>query len=236
MSDFVVVYDSVTVAATAEAAAQPTMVDLSSQGWISINLLSTITSGDSPPYDAQNILINYCFCNISVSPDDAPTVLDKTKSTTVVRTVGIADSNTNYNSGPINPLGAYLYVWITHSDIGSPVTLSLQVVNISSPALGGGIVTVLPGASNTEATTSVNASTSVVTLRAANSSRLAMSIFNNSNVDLYVLHGAGATTSNFRVVLGPSAYYELPAPIYVGIVTGIWGAGATGTALVTEST
>ena len=89
----------------------------------------------------------------------------------------------------------------------------------------------LPG---TVTVTNVGASVTAVTLAALNTNRRGLSIFNNSSALLYLKLGSGATTSSFTAVLNPQSLYELPEPIYQGIVTGIWLAAA-GNAGVTET-
>lgn len=81
----------------------------------------------------------------------------------------------------------------------------------------------------------VAASVSNVTLRASNAARMGLTIFNDSTASVYVKFGATASATSFTVFLGPGAYYELPNPVYTGIVDGIW-TSATGSARVTEMT
>lgn len=80
----------------------------------------------------------------------------------------------------------------------------------------------------------VASSASNVTLRAANAARRSLVIYNDSTADLYVKWGAAASTTSFTVKLPSMGYYELPQPIYTGIVDGIW-ASANGFARVTEA-
>jgi hypothetical protein len=88
---------------------------------------------------------------------------------------------------------------------------------------------------STATMTTVAASTSSVTLLAANTARLTATIFNNSNATLYVSLAATSSATNFTTLLTPSAYYELPVPIYTGVVSGIWSK-ANGSAYMTEET
>lgn len=81
----------------------------------------------------------------------------------------------------------------------------------------------------------VTASATSVTLRASNALRMGLMIFNDSSASLYIKFGATASATSFTVFVGPSAYYELPNPVYTGIVDGIWTA-AVGTARITETT
>lgn len=89
--------------------------------------------------------------------------------------------------------------------------------------------------SSSSAVTSVAASTSNVTLLAANSNRLGASVYNDSNKDLYLKLGATASTSSFTVKVRRGAFYEV-AFNYAGIIDGIWDSGVSGSARVTENT
>lgn len=92
-------------------------------------------------------------------------------------------------------------------------------------------------ATQTATPASVPASTSSVELFAAvypsqGGQSNGRAIFNDSTAVLYVLFGAGASTSTYTVQIGPGGYYEFPAPMYCGEVDGIW-ASATGNARTT---
>jgi hypothetical protein len=79
----------------------------------------------------------------------------------------------------------------------------------------------------------VSSSASNVTLLAANTARRSASIYNDSNQVLYVKFGATASTTSHKVQIGPKGYYEMPLPVYTGIIDGIWAA-ANGSARVVE--
>jgi hypothetical protein len=88
--------------------------------------------------------------------------------------------------------------------------------------------------------TNVAASVTSVQLLAANASRLAFSIYNDSaTADLYVAFGtADASATSFTVKLGPGDFYESPTDgdySYAGAVQGLWSV-ASGTARMTEVT
>lgn len=72
---------------------------------------------------------------------------------------------------------------------------------------------------------------SSVTLQASNTARRNLMIFNDSGVVVYVKLGSSASATSFTVKLVDQAYYELPAPVYTGIVTAL---GASGSVRVTE--
>lgn len=85
------------------------------------------------------------------------------------------------------------------------------------------------------AVTSVAGSALSVTLLAANTNREGASIFNDSSVFLYVKLGATASLVDFTVKVPPASLYELPIPVYTGVIDGIWDS-ATGFARITETT
>jgi hypothetical protein len=79
----------------------------------------------------------------------------------------------------------------------------------------------------------VAASASSVTLQASNSGRIGLAIYNDSTSALYVKLGATASATSFTVKVPSYGYYEMPEPVYTGVVDGIWDA-ATGSARMTE--
>ena len=85
----------------------------------------------------------------------------------------------------------------------------------------------------TAVVTSVAASVSSVTLLAANTGRRGGTFYNDSSATLYLKFGASASSTDFTVPLIAGAYYEMPWPVYTGLVAGVW-ASATGAARVTE--
>jgi hypothetical protein len=90
-------------------------------------------------------------------------------------------------------------------------------------------------ANNTATVSSVAGSATAVTLFAAGAGNdaAARTIRNDSTADLYVKFGASASTTDHTVKLDPGAYYEVPAPVYDGLITGIW-TSATGSARLTQ--
>jgi hypothetical protein len=81
--------------------------------------------------------------------------------------------------------------------------------------------------------TSVAAATSTTTLFAVaypdengGNGTNGRTVFNDSTATLYLLFGAGASTTDYTVQLAPGAYYEFPCAngMYCGEVDGIWSA------------
>lgn len=89
--------------------------------------------------------------------------------------------------------------------------------------------------SGTSTLSNISASASSVTVLAANANRKMAMFFNDSTSTLSLKFGATASATSFTVQLIANAYYELPTPVYTGILDGIWTV-ATGTVRVTELT
>ena len=113
-----------------------------------------------------------------------------------------------------------------------------QVVRVIGPVdvvVTGGTIAILQPSTGTIA--KIGQSIASVVLAAADATRLGLTIYNDSNNDLYVRCSAGAaTTDNWTVKLRKDDYYELPFPAYVGEVTGIWAVAGGGNARVTAFT
>jgi len=90
------------------------------------------------------------------------------------------------------------------------------------------------GTAATPTLTNVNASASSGTLAAANSSRRGLIIANDADKALMLKYGATASATSFTVKVAAGGYWEMPLPIYAGLVDGIWETGPTGAARVTE--
>ena len=88
----------------------------------------------------------------------------------------------------------------------------------------------------TAITTSVDDSGTAQTLKSANSNRLGLWIFNDSDQILYIKFDGTATTTDFAVEIAAGGFWECPRPVLVQAVSGIWAAGSTGAAKVTEVT
>lgn len=91
--------------------------------------------------------------------------------------------------------------------------------------------------SESSSTAGVASSATTVTLLAANTSRKGASIYNASTAILYVQEGGAASIASggYNVAIPASGYYELPTPVYKGVLNGIW-ASANGYAQMKENT
>lgn len=122
-------------------------------------------------------------------------------------------------------------------------TVPQTVVGIALPGSGGPVAGGTETApvvnkhkrSDTATRTAVAGTTSPdTTILAANPSRLGAMIYNDSNQSLYLAFGAGASSSNYSLLMLKQSIEEVPFD-YAGIVTGVW-TGANGNARVTEFT
>ena len=92
-----------------------------------------------------------------------------------------------------------------------------------------------PTQPTTGTTTSVASNVANVTLLAANANRKGAMITNDGSNNLFLKLGATASSTSFTAKLIAGAYYELPYPVYTGVIDGIWDV-ATGSARITELT
>lgn len=82
----------------------------------------------------------------------------------------------------------------------------------------------------------VAANAASVTLLAANVNRRGVVIVNDSaTATLFIKYGAAASAASFTFYLGAGQTWEMPLPLYTGILDGIWTA-AIGAARITELT
>lgn len=97
------------------------------------------------------------------------------------------------------------------------------------------VTTVTPQGYATSTINRIAASLTSVTLIASNTSRKGGYIYNDSTENMYLKLGSSTTSISKTVTIAGSGFYELPQPIYTGIVSAAW-AVATGSADVTELT
>lgn len=105
-------------------------------------------------------------------------------------------------------------------------------VSLSSTTVTGTVAT-LETRPSTATLANVTGTGASVVLQASNANRRALTIFNDSAVTAYVKFGSAASSSSFTVKMVDQAYYELPTPVYTGVVEALW---ASGSIRVTEVT
>lgn len=82
---------------------------------------------------------------------------------------------------------------------------------------------------------SIASSILAVTLLAQNGNRRSVIIYNDSEANLFVKFGSGASLISFTVRIPANSSAEFAYPVFTGIITGIWDA-ANGDARITEVT
>jgi hypothetical protein len=117
---------------------------------------------------------------------------------------------------------------------GAPgASISLEVFTKAQPPTSGAVMTDIQAGSST--LSSVAGSASAVQLLAANPSRRGAVFFNDSTAVLYLgfCPVASVTTANYTVQIAAGGYFEMPEPIYTGVISGVWAA-ANGAVRITE--
>ncbi len=97
-------------------------------------------------------------------------------------------------------------------------------------------ITGIPAEADTPDITRVTASTSSVLIKAANTNRLELILFNDSNKDAFVKYGTTATSTSFTALMPPSSHYFIDLARYTGRVDAIWKTGVSGAMQITELT
>lgn len=94
------------------------------------------------------------------------------------------------------------------------------------------------GQADTARTASFDSATAAFTasfnLATAEAQRRMLSVFNDSTVALYLKCGPSASSGDFTVKISSGQLYELPRPVWNGLVTAVFSATGTGRAQVTE--
>jgi len=135
---------------------------------------------------------------------------------TVTGTVGTNQGNA----------GTIAQSWYTRITDGTQVlgTGSSAPLVIRQAIITGSLVTAIAR---------VNTATALVP--SASQTRRGVTVYNDSNANLYVLYGSGTVnqTNNFSIRIAGQGYLEVPAN-YTGPLFGVWQNAGAGNALVTE--
>lgn len=81
--------------------------------------------------------------------------------------------------------------------------------------------------------TRVPAATTTTVLVAANPLRKTVVFWNDSNAVALIKFGPAASVTSFTWKIGPQSGYELPIPVFVGLITAVWE-DANGSIQITE--
>lgn len=84
------------------------------------------------------------------------------------------------------------------------------------------------------AITTIAASTTSISLLAANTNRRNVIITNSASTPLYISFGTIASTSNYSIKLLTGDAYESNLIVFTGQINGIWSGSPTGNANITE--
>jgi hypothetical protein len=83
--------------------------------------------------------------------------------------------------------------------------------------------------------TNVASAATSTTIVAANANRRGLLILNDDANAVKIKYGATASATSYTVnIPGGGGYWEMPQPIYTGVIDGIWAADGGGSARVTE--
>lgn len=121
----------------------------------------------------------------------------------------------------------------TVDTITNPVAVTGTFFQVTQPVSIAATVVTQETQPTTPTETNITMTGSSVTLFALNTARRNAMVFNDSGVIVYVKFGSTASATSFTVKMVDQAYYELPNPVYTGIVTAL---GASGVVRVTEVT
>lgn len=114
------------------------------------------------------------------------------------------------------------------------VTASNELKTFIGNTATNPLPTIAPKCASTTPT-SVSASTSNTTVASANTSRIGLLLFNDSNKACFVKYGATASASDFSFKLESQELAIISQELlYTGRIDAIWLAGATGSMKVTE--
>jgi hypothetical protein len=75
---------------------------------------------------------------------------------------------------------------------------------------------------------SLASGTSSVQVLASNTSRRGVMLNNTDEYDCYVKYGTAATSVSFAVKIPAGSYWEMPAPIYTGVIEAVWAGDGSG--------
>jgi|GEM_PF-2788394 len=78
--------------------------------------------------------------------------------------------------------------------------------------------------------------TASATALAANANRIGATFYNDDANGVYLKFGATASATSYTILMATGTYYELPAPVYRGVIDALWVADGAGSLRITELT
>jgi hypothetical protein len=214
---------------------------LTVQGIASMTALKTDGSAVTQPVSAASLPLP-SGASTSAKQDTAQTALDAIKTAVEVLDNTVSGSELQVDvvaalpSGD-NNIGNVDVVTLPSIPAGTNNIGDVDVLTL--PALVAGTATigvVMDERVSTSTRSSTPDSATNVTVLASNANRKAAFFFNDSDQIAYLALGATATTSDYTVKMAAGGFYEIPAPVYTGIVDCIWASNSTGSMRVTELT
>lgn len=202
------------------------------------NVLSVIADNAAAPATPVGIMVEAHYVNPlpTYASGDASVLHTDSRGRLMVALTNTSggltiDIDQDGSPGPTNPTGIWTLMLY---DATLPTYTDGDAVAFHSSA--NGELLTLERKPGTSGVTSVAAAAVNTTLLAANTDRRGATVFNDSaSAILYLKLGATASTTSYTVQIPPNNYYELPSPVYTGVIDGIWSA-AVGNARVTELT
>ncbi len=213
-----------TVAAGANTNLGTAAFDLSTYPFDVVTFQAKVLTTTAPT-DGSLITVYYAFGPTGLDLSQVPTIFSAKKKSFVMSLSARTNATLYFETQLIPILEDTLYFWFSNGALGFSVTLTVDMMQQEIPN------TVTASVSNV---TSVASSTSVVQLVALNSARRAFYAYNNATTDLYLKFGMGASSSSYSLILSAKGFYEMPTPIYPGIITGVWAGSPTGAVSLTE--
>lgn len=211
----------------------PLIVDNAGRLWVAIgssalptgaSTEATLAAASAKLPAALGRLAAAASLSAALSTEDK-TALDAVKTAVEILDNAIAGTEMQVDVVAALPAGT--------NNIGDIDVLSLPAIPAGSNNIGDVDIASVPKvASGTLA--NVAASATTVQLRASTAGRLGLIVANDADVSLYLKYGATASLTSFTAKIPPRGLWEMPQPIYTGVVDGIWDASPTGAARVTE--
>ena len=122
---------------------------------------------------------------------------------------------------------------VTNSELRA-TALPVTTDGLTNTQLRASAVPVSQAKFASAAVSAVAANAAAVTLASSDSTRGGMIIENNAGQTLYIKYGTLASVALYTATVPASGgYWEMPFPIYTGVVSGIWAAADAGSAMVT---